>query len=109
MQWFPEVDLANPTAIKTFVGNKIDLRGSVEGLEGIEGAGKSGAVSKEAARKVFEEEMNCKYYECSALTRTGVVELFEGSVREALGKRGKSQLEERGSREKNTDVCCQLI
>lgn len=47
------MDLANPTAIKTFVGNKIDLRGSVEGLEGIEGAGKGGAVSKEAARKVF--------------------------------------------------------
>lgn len=106
MQWYPEVDLANPTAIKTFVGNKIDLRVSVEGLEGVVN---SGAVSKEAARKVFEEEMNCKYYECSALTRIGVVELFEGSVREALGRRGKNQLEERGSREKNTDVCCQLI
>jgi GTPase SAR1 family protein len=39
------------------------------------------------ARKAFEEEIECKYYECSALTRTGVVELFEGSVRDALARR----------------------
>lgn len=109
MQWFPEVTTANPTAIKSFVGNKIDLRSSAEGIQGLAGEGKFGPVGKEKARKVFEEELGCKYYECSALTRTGVVELFEGSVREALGKRQKNRLSERPNRDKNTDVCCQLI
>jgi hypothetical protein len=53
--------LANATAVKTFVGNKIDLRSSAESIGGAMGA-KNGPVSKESARKAFEEEMNCKYY-----------------------------------------------
>jgi hypothetical protein len=67
------VSEANPTAIKSFVGNKIDLRSSAEGVVGVVGDHKNGPVAKESARKVFEEELGCKYYECSALTRTGVV------------------------------------
>jgi hypothetical protein len=53
--------------------------------------------------------MGCKYYECSALTRAGVAEVFEGSVRDALARRRKEPLMQRPNREKNTDVCCQLI
>lgn len=100
---------ANSTAVKCFVGNKIDLRSNAETVPGM--SSKVGPVEKEIARKAFEEEMGCKYYECSALTRVGVVDVFEGSVREALARRStsKDRLNERPNREKNTDVCCQLI
>jgi hypothetical protein len=33
MQWYPEVSGANPNAIKSFVGNKIDLRSSGEEVQ----------------------------------------------------------------------------
>lgn len=91
------------------MGNKIDLRSNAETVPGI--SSRAGPVAKETARKAFEEEMGCKYYECSALTRVGVVDVFEGSVREALARRNKrkDRLDSRPNREKNTDVCCQLI
>jgi GTPase SAR1 family protein len=97
---------ANTTAIKVFVGNKIDLR---EGQDIL--AGNSNApVNKETARKVFEEEMKCKYFECSALTRTGISDLFESSVREAI----EIRLKEKNDKSKvksgvASDQCCQLI
>jgi GTPase SAR1 family protein len=97
---------ANTAAIKVFVGNKIDLR---EGQDIL--AGNSDApINSETARKVFEEEMKCRYFECSALTRKGIPELFESSVREAIGVRLKEKNER--SKVKSgvvSEQCCQLI
>lgn len=52
--------------MKIFVGNKIDLR---EQYTKNSKDPKTAPIIKETARKVFEEELKCKYLECSALTR----------------------------------------
>lgn len=59
-----------PGAVKIFVGNKIDLREQVKQMsEDV----KTMPIYKETAKAVFEQELKCKYLECSALTREGLL------------------------------------
>jgi hypothetical protein len=48
------------------VGNKIDLR---EEYQMMKKDPKEQPILKESARKIVEEEFQCKYMECSALTQ----------------------------------------
>jgi GTPase SAR1 family protein len=54
-----------PNALCVFVGNKIDLRSS---------AG-SNALSESEIRQQLKP-IDCLYFECSALTRAGLKEVF---------------------------------
>lgn len=55
-----------PAAIKIFVGNKVDLR---EQATRNAKDPKTAPITKETAKTVIENELKCKYVECSALTR----------------------------------------
>ncbi len=52
-----------------FVGNKIDLRDSATKNATNP---KNAPIAKETAKSVIEGELQCKYVECSALTREGL-------------------------------------
>ena len=62
-----------PNAPKIFVGNKIDLR---EEAQITQKDPRNAHISKETGKKIVEEEMGCKYVECSALTQAGLREVF---------------------------------
>ena len=69
------------------MGNKIDLR---EEAEKTNKDPKTAPIARETARKIIEEEMKCKYIECSALTQEGLKEIFTEAVRVVLqNKKGK--------------------
>ena len=80
-----------PNAPKVFVGNKIDLR--EEMAEKAAGDTKSMPIMKEVGRKVIEEELKCKYLECSALTQDGLKELFNEAIRIALKNKSPKRKE----------------
>ena len=83
-KWYPELQECVPKATKIFVGNKIDLR--QEQLDKNLDA-KEAPISKETAKKIVEEELGCKYLECSALTQEGLKEVFLEAVRGVLKSR----------------------
>ena len=66
IKWYPEIESAVPGAVKVFVGNKIDLRD--QATKNAKDP-KSAPITKETAKAVIENELRCKYVECSALTR----------------------------------------
>lgn len=94
-----------PTAVKIFVGNKVDLR---ESAYKSARDPKTAPIAKETARNVFEGELNCKYLECSALTREGLKEIFDEAVRSVLKKKGGVKSEKKSSSE-GSSCNCQLI
>ena len=53
-------------APKVFVGNKIDQR---EQFMTLHQGTKNAPITTQDARKKVEDEMKCKYVECSALTQ----------------------------------------
>lgn len=69
---------------KIFVGNKIDLR---EEYAAIKKDPKEAPIMKETARKIIEEEFQCKYMECSALTQNGLKNIFDEAMRIAWSSR----------------------
>ena len=80
-KWYPELQECVPKAVKIFVGNKIDLR--EEYASKIKDP-KEAPITKEIGRTVVEEELGCKYMECSALTQDGLREIFLEAVRSVL-------------------------
>lgn len=44
---------------------------------------------KETARKIIEEEFQCKYMECSALTQEGLKNVFDEAMRMVIQKKIK--------------------
>ena len=94
-----------PSAIKIFLGNKIDLR---ESASKSAKDPKSAPIAKETAKNVIEGELKCKYLECSALTREGLREVFEESVRAVLRNSNRRQNEKMGKNE-GSGCNCQLI
>lgn len=79
--WYPDLTNNFKRPIIVFVGNKIDLRTS----EAVE-AGTH--VSKENAENIIKK-LGCKYYECSAKEKSGVVELFNLSAKICLKKKNE--------------------
>jgi GTPase SAR1 family protein len=71
---------------KIFVGNKIDLRGEYLAMKKDK---KNATISKETAQKVIEEELKCRYMECSALTKDGLKSIFDEAIRIVLQKKEK--------------------
>jgi len=71
---------------KIFVGNKIDLR---EEFQVVKKDPKDQPILRESARKIIEEEFQCKYMECSALTQDGLKAVFDEAMRIVLQKKMK--------------------
>lgn len=82
---------------KIFIGNKIDLR---EEFAAKKKDPKEAPISKETARKIIEEEFQCKYMECSALTQEGLKEIFDEAMRMVLKTKSKPII-----KKKETSLC----
>jgi GTPase SAR1 family protein len=85
---------------KIFVGNKVDLR---EEYQLIKKDPKEAPIQKETARKIIEDEFQCKYMECSALTQQGLKEVFDEAMRTVLKTKAKPIVK------KKKESGCQLI
>lgn len=86
MQWYPELQENVGNVPKIFVGNKIDLR---EEFAMYKKDPKEAPIMRETARKIIEEEFQCKYMECSALTQEGLKAIFDEAMRIVIQKKMK--------------------
>jgi len=107
-KWFPEIHSHMDTGRKTpiiLVGTKSDLRKKAAMLETMKAAGEE-PVSVEVAVQMQKEIGAIKYLECSALTQEGLVNVFEEAVRVVLYPPHPSELEPKGSKDKDKDKKC---
>jgi len=81
-KWYPEILQYIPGVPVILVGTKSDLRQDDK---------KGECVSKADVDAVIKRINPIKYVECSALTRQGLKELFDDSVRAALKKTQRKQ------------------
>jgi GTPase SAR1 family protein len=95
-----------PAAVKIFVGNKIDLR---ESASRSARDPKSAPITRDTAKSVIEGELKCQYLECSALTREGLREVFEESVRAVLRRKAGGRSEKAMRSNEGSSCNCQLI
>jgi GTPase SAR1 family protein len=95
-----------PSAVKIFVGNKIDLRDSASKNAKDP---KSAPIAKETAKAVIEGELKSQYLECSALTREGLKKVFEEAVRAVTRRKTGSRSEKTLSKNEGSSCNCQLI
>lgn len=58
---------------------------------------------KETAQKIIEEEFQCKYMQCSALTQAGLKNIFDEAMRIVLKSKTKPLVR------KKQEKMCQLI
>lgn len=86
MQWYPELQENVGNVPKIFVGNKIDLR---DEFALTKKDPKETPIMKETAQKIIEEEFQCKYMECSALTQQGLKSIFDEAMRMVLKSKAK--------------------
>lgn len=68
--WIPEIRRYSPDIPYLLIGTKSDLR-----------KGSSKVVSKEEAQRMAEDIGAVNFFECSALTRVGLNEVFENAAR----------------------------
>lgn len=83
-QWYSELEQHVSNVPKIFVGNKIDLRNP-----NAKNDTKVGPITKEYAERVIDEELKCKYMECSALTQAGLKEVFDEALRMVVKSKQK--------------------
>jgi GTPase SAR1 family protein len=103
MQWYPELTENVGNVPKIFVGNKTDLR---EEFQMAKKDPKDQPILKESARKIIEEEFQCKYMECSALTQDGLKAIFDEAMRIVLQKKLKPMVKKK---QQESSGFCNLI
>lgn len=86
---------------KIFIGNKIDLRDEFAIMKKDP---KEAPIMRETARKIIEEEFQCKYMECSALTQEGLKNIFDEAMRMVIQKKMKPIV-----KKKKESSSCSLI
>ena len=59
---------------------------------------------KETAHKIIEEEFQCRYMECSALTQNGLKNIFDEAMRTVISKKIKPVI-----KKKSEGGFCNLI
>uniref|UniRef100_A0A6B2LLA8 Uncharacterized protein n=1 Tax=Arcella intermedia TaxID=1963864 RepID=A0A6B2LLA8_9EUKA len=82
-KWQPEVTHHCPNTPIVLVGTKVDLRENVGTLEKLSSKNQA-PISFTQGVEMAKEINAIKYVECSALTHTGVKEVFEEAVRAVL-------------------------
>jgi Ras family protein A len=89
-KWLPEVNHFCPNVPVVLVGTKKDLRADPDRLEDLSRR-KLKPVTTEEAKVMADRIRAVGYMECSAKTREGVREIFEGAARASLqkSKRGR--------------------
>ena len=89
-KWAPEVKHFCPDVPIILCGNKKDLRNNDETKRELQ-AVKQKPVTVDEGLKVAEKISAAAYIECSALTKAGVMTLFETAAQHSLKKKLKKQ------------------
>lgn len=89
-KWVPELRHHAPNAPIVLVGTKLDLRNDAQHVEALAQRNLK-PVEYTDGLKLAKEIGAAKYYECSALTMSGVRSLMEGTVRIAMQPQTKSR------------------
>ena len=92
----------SPNVPIILVGTKLDLREDAEFVQNLRDR-ELGPISYVEGLTMMEEVGAVKYLECSALTHTGVKEVFEEAIRAPLWKRNKRKKSD------SSNKCCSLI
>ena len=100
IQWYPELQENVGNVTKIFVGNKIDLRDEYAAMKKDP---KEAPIMKETAKKIIEEEFQCQYMECSALTQVGLKQIFDEAMRKVIQSKLKPMVK------KKKESSCNLI
>ncbi len=98
-KWNPEITHHCPTTPKLLVGTKIDLRDDSDTLARLTDK-KMQPISADQGERLAKELGCVKYLECSALTQTGLKNVFDEAIRVVLNpptigkekKKGKCSL-----------------
>jgi len=85
-KWFPEVSHHCPSAKMILVGTKIDLREDKDTVEGLKRKGQSPITSSEGMN-LAREVGAVTYMECSALTQTGLKNVFDEAIKAVVVKK----------------------
>jgi GTPase SAR1 family protein len=102
MQWYTELTENVGNVPKIFVGNKTDLR---EEYQMEKQTPKDQLIRKESARRIIEEEFQCKYMECSALTPDGLKAIFDEAMRIVLQKKLKPMMMMKKKQQESSGLC----
>lgn len=82
-KWLPELHHHAPGVPIILVGTKVDLRTDSDTVSKL--ASKGLSVISEAQGHALATELNCvKYLECSALTQSGLKNVFDEAIRAVL-------------------------
>ncbi|KAH3745830.1 Rac1, RHO family GTPase [Pelomyxa schiedti] len=84
-KWIPEIRLSNPDTPIILVGTKLDLRNDMKKLRELE-ANHQQPISLEEGEALKDQINAASYLECSALTQSGVNEIFHESIKVVLEK-----------------------
>ncbi|CAB3410331.1 unnamed protein product [Caenorhabditis bovis] len=82
-KWIPEIRQHCPDAPVILVGTKLDLRDEPEPLRQLQAEGRA-PITKSQGQKMAQRIKAVKYLECSALTQSGLTQVFEEAVRSIL-------------------------
>ncbi|KAH3767835.1 Rac1, RHO family GTPase [Pelomyxa schiedti] len=92
-KWVPEIRSTNPDTPIVLVGTKLDLRNDMKKLRELE-ANHQQPISLEEGEELKDQINAASYLECSALTQSGINEIFHESIKVVVEK-------ETGSRSKD--------
>lgn len=99
-KWVPEISHHAPGVKFILVGTKVDLRDDKDTLERLGEKGLKPVTSKDAtemATKIRNTSgRDTKYYECSALTQTGLKTVFDEAIRYVLQNDATHTREKKG-------------
>jgi len=85
-KWYPEIRHFCPKQPFVLVGLKIDLRDDETELEELAKEGKQPIIPEQGKKLALELKAEC-YRECSALTQTGLKEVFDEAARIGMPKK----------------------
>ncbi|ELP89243.1 Rho GTPase, putative [Entamoeba invadens IP1] len=103
-KWYPEIQKYCKDEFKMMVGLKVDLRENAQEVKKIEVEGNK-MITPEEGQSMCTELDCAKYMECSALTRKGLVEVFETAVEMVLNK----NIEDKATKAKTPKKKCVIL
>ena len=94
-KWFPEVSHHCPSTPILVVGTKTDLRGDQETISRL-AEKKLAPLTADQGHQLAKDIGAVKYMECSALTQTGLKDVFDEAIRAVINPKVDSKKSKKG-------------